>query len=299
MLSRKEALYYDEQLHPAFAGYLFDGTITERDAVAALFHLLTKGILEPSWKNGNILKAIVGIKRTSRKPILPFNQTLIDKMFGSKDEMSAKEIGGLIKKQTIQDVIKNHLSAIAAFPVINEELQFTFGKHGKVNFSVNGNAVDTVEEANAFRKTLYKILLPVLVGVGFLFVGFHLVYKTYIPQGNYYYFSQNISIQIARNSNNDNSLLFTGIALIAVGLFSLFAFAFSKKTVSYDFKDNVIPIAKKKYDELYTFIKTHPLQKHRFINEFLAFAIAFGFDDSWHKDFELEKEINIDKSPLT
>lgn len=30
MITKKEALYYDEQLHPAFAGYLHDGTITEK-----------------------------------------------------------------------------------------------------------------------------------------------------------------------------------------------------------------------------------------------------------------------------
>lgn len=68
-----------------------------------------------------------------------------------------------------------------------------------------------------------------------------------------------------------NTLLSAGGIFVAVILLVLFSFVFSKKTVSYDFKDKVIPVAKKKYDELYEFIKIHPLPKHRFINELLVF----------------------------
>lgn len=78
----------------------------------------------------------------------------------------------------------------------------------------------------------------------------------------------------------------------------LFVFTFSKKTINYDFQNSIVPIAKKKYEDLHEFIKTHPLPKHRFINEFLAFSIAFGLDDSWHKDFGVDKEVRIDTSPL-
>lgn len=133
MLTAKQALFYDEQLHPAFAGYLHDGSISSKDALAAIFHLLTKGLVDPIWEDGSMNKKIVGIK----------------------------------------------------------------------------------------------------------------------------------------------------------------------KTISYDFENKIIPLARKKYIELYEFIKKHPLPKHRFINEFLSFNIAFGFDDSWFKDFNLDKEIKISETPIT
>ena len=85
MLTQKEALYYDEQLHPAFAGYLHDGAITERDVLAAVFHLLTKGILDPVWEDGSMLKNIVGARKTKKTSILPFNQLLVEKILGSKN----------------------------------------------------------------------------------------------------------------------------------------------------------------------------------------------------------------------
>lgn len=297
MLTRKEALYYDEQLHPAFAGYLHDGTVTERDALATLFHLLTKGILIPIWEDGSMLKNIVGARKMKRTSILPFNQLMVEKMFGLKEEISAQEIGNLIKNGEIQKIIKDNLHAVAAFPIINEELKFTLGKHGRVNFSVNGNPVDTVKEATAFRKLLYKIFLPVFLGVGILLIVVYFLYIKFTPGDNFSYITPNISIQMS-GDGNPNALLLNGGIFVTVILLVLFSFVFSKKTVSYDFKDKVIPVAKKKYDELYEFIKTHPLPKHRFINEFLAFSITFGFDDSWHKDFGLDKEIEIDTTPI-
>lgn len=298
MLTQKEALYYDEQLHPAFAGYLFDGTITERDGLAAIFHLLTKGIVEPVWEQESMLKQIVAVRKTSRTSILPFNKVLIDKMFGSKSELSAKEIGNLIKNGTIKSIIQDNLQAIAAFPIINEELKFTLGKHGTVNFSVNGNKVDTLEEATAFRKLLYRLLLPLFLGLGALMVGLAYLFYKVAPSGqDLNYNSPNVSVNIQGGSGS--SLLMTGGIFVLVITLILFTFIFSKKTVIYDLKNKVEPIAKKKYQELYEFIKAHPLPKHRFINEFLAFSIAFGFDNSWHKDFGLDKEIKVDVTPLT
>lgn len=297
MLTKKEALYYDEQLHPAFAGYLFDGTITERDALAAIFHLLTKGVLEPVWEEGSMLKAIAGAKRTPRTSLLPFNQILIDKMFDSKDELSAKEIGDLVKNGTIKNIIKDNLHAIAAFPIINEELKFTLGKHAAVNFTVNGNPMDTVEEATSLRKLLYKLMLPLFLGLGLLMIGLSFIFNRIAPNGqDFVYNSSNVSVNIQGGSGS--SMLLTGGIFVLVITLVLFSFIFSKKTVTYDLKDKIEPIAKKKYEELYQFIKAHPLPKHRFINEFLAFAIAFGFDDSWHKDFGLDAEIKIDSTPI-
>lgn len=289
MLTRKEAIYYDEQLHPAFAGYLFDGTITEQDTLAAIFHLLTKGVLEPVWEDGSMLKTIVGVKKTSKATLLPFNQVLVDQIFGSSKELSAKEIGKLIKEGTLKELIQDNLHAIAAFPIINKELKFTLGKHATVSFSVNGNLVDTVEEATAFKKLLFKLILPLFLGVGLLLISISIIFN---KADN----SSNVLVNIQGGSGS--SMLLTGGIFVLVITLIVFSFIFSKKTVTYDLKDKVVPIAKRRYVELYEFIKAHPLPKHRFINEFLAFAIAFGFDDSWHKDFGLDPEIKVDTTPM-
>lgn len=299
MLTQEDARYYDQQLHPAFAGYLHDGTITQRDALATIFNLLTRGSIDPIWKDNSILKGIDGVRLMRRQPKYGFEQFVIDKLFGSKRELSTKEVSEFIKSGEIQKLIKDNLSAISAFPIINEELKFTLGKHGKVNFSVNGNPVDTIEEATAFKRMLYKILLPIFLGIGILLLAGYVLFLRYLPQGNYSYSNPNISIQIQGDGNASSSLLLTGGIFIVVILSILFAFVFSKKTVSYSFKNDVVPIAQKKYNELYEFIKSHRLKPHRFTNEFLAFSIAFGLDNSWYIDFWLDEEIKIDESPLT
>lgn len=298
MLTEKEALYYDEQLHPAFAGYLHDGTVTQRDALATIFNLLTRGSLDPIWKDNNMLKGIEGVRLMKRQPKFGFEQIIIEKLFGAKKELTTKEVSEFIKSGEIQLLIKNNLSAISAFPIINEELKFTLGKHSKVNFSVNGNPVDTIEEATAFKRILYKILLPIFLGIGVILVLGYFAFTKSLPQGNFSYSNPNVLIQVQGDGNAGNSLLLTGGIFIIVIFSILFAFIFSKKTLSYNFRNDVVPIAKKKYTELYEFIKSHPLKPHRFTNEFIAFSIAFGLDNSWHKDFGLEEEIKIDESPL-
>lgn len=297
MLTRKEALYYDEQLHPAFAGYIFDGTVTERDVLSTLLHLLTRGVLSPIWKDGNMNKTIVGMRKIHRKPAYEFEEKIITSIFQDNQEASSERIKEVINSGEIQEIIKNNLRAIETFPIIQEQLNFRLGKHIPLHISINGETVDTVKEANQFNSLMKRFLLPLFIVISalLLFVYF-LISK--IPPGNLNYNSPNISIQGNIQRSPDGMLLTVGILLVTgIGMFLLFTF--SRKTVSYSFKDDIIPTAKKKYEELYRFIKDHPLPKHKFVNEFLAFSIAFGLDDSWFKDFGLEKEINIDKTPIT
>lgn len=298
MLTRKEALYYNEQLHPAFASYLFNGTITQRDCLATIFHLLTKGMLEPIWKDGSMQKSIIGVRKVRTTSNLEFNQVVINKIFGSNTELSIKEIGTMIKNGVVKDIIEKNLNVIATFQIINEELKFTLGKHGTVNFSVNGNKVDTIEETTAFKRLLYRLLLPLFLGIGALIIGLSFLFNHIAPSGqDFAYNNQNVSVNIQGGSGS-GMLLTGGILIFSIAII-LFSFIFSKKTLTYDFKNKIEPIAKKKYKKLYEFIKSYPLPKHRFTNEFLAFSIAFGLDDSWNTDFGLEKEVQIDSTPMT
>lgn len=298
MLTKKEAFYYDEQLHPAFAGYLHDGTITKRDALATLFNLLTRGLMDPIFIEHNILKGVAGGRKMRRKPKYHFEQLIVDELFKDTREVSAKKMGAYIETGKIQKIIKENLNALAHFPIIREKLNFRLGKHGVVKFSTNGDEVDTIEEASFFRNRLYKVITPIFLGIGFLLTLAYFFLKDLLKRGDFSYSSPNVSIQIQSNGDSASGLILTAAILIIVILAILLSFIFSKKEITYDFQKDIVPVAKQRYEELYKFLENHPLQKHRFTNEFLAFSIAFGLDDSWFADFGLDKEIKIDKSPI-
>ena len=112
MLSEKEAQYYNEQLHPAFAGYLQDGSITDRDSLAAVFYLLTKNFLSPIWQQGNMLKELVGVRKTRRKASLDFDQKLIHLILADQDETSTEKIGDLIRDKSVHDLVRQNLRSI-------------------------------------------------------------------------------------------------------------------------------------------------------------------------------------------
>jgi hypothetical protein len=103
------------------------------------------------------------------------------------------------------------------------------------------------------------------------------------------------AFNIESNSQADPRiiLLFIGIVFLFVTIIIFMTFTYSKKKISYNFMQDIVPKTKVKYDELREFLQNHPLPKHKYINEFLAFSIAFGFDDSWYKDFGLDSEIMI------
>lgn len=301
MLSKQQALFYNEQLHPAFAGYLHDGEISERDALATIMSLLKYGYIDPIWKKGDMLLGIEGVRLLRKKPRFEFEQLIIDYFFKNKQEITVEEIGDYIKNGTIQDLIKQNLQAISAFPIINNELKFKLGEHGQINFSVNGNPVDSIEEATKFKKTLKYILLPIFAGIGILMILLSLLFKNFnLSSETNTFNNRNVSIQVSGDlTTGANTFLLTGGIMLGVILLIAASFYFSKKTVTYSFEDKVIPLAKTKYAELFEFLKKYPLQPHRITNEFLAFSIAFGLDNSWQKDFGLEEEIKIDDSPMT
>ena len=60
MITREAAADYREQLHPAFAGYLHDGEISERDCLAIIFQLFAIGVLTPVWEDGSMGRIVTG-----------------------------------------------------------------------------------------------------------------------------------------------------------------------------------------------------------------------------------------------
>lgn len=282
MITQEEAYNYKEQLHPAFAGYLHDGTVNQRDVLATLFQLFKKDALIPEFSENNMLRNIHSVRRGKKKPQFAFEEELIDTFLANEHHVSSKHIGEIIEKGFGEEIIKNHVSVIEKFPIIENTLQFS---DGRVRFSLNGEQIDTIEEAQDFKKKMNWIIMPVLFGVGLLLVML-------------YFLVQSGSMQVNIESDVPNPeiwILYSGGICLFVALSMFLAFTFSKKTVTYSFENNVLPKAKEYYDQLYEYMKTHPLKDHVFTNEFLPHTIAFGLDDSWQKDFGLEKEIQVDE----
>lgn len=266
MITREEALHYQEQLHPAFAGYIHDGFISERDCLAVIFHFFQKGILEPVWEDGSMNKRLLAARMTGTHPHYPFEAFFLSALFGEKKELSAKEIGKYIKSNILQEILKQNVLAIRAFPIVNQELQF-FVNNSPIEFTLNDQKVNTPEMARKFRNTMLFILLPASIFMIIAFVGMTDFQKEF----------------------DFGAYVVPSLMLIIIGTMA-FTFFFSEKRLQYDFENKVVPLAKKKYDELLVFMKAHPLKKHTFVNEFLPFAIAFGLDTSWQGDFGLEAE---------
>jgi hypothetical protein len=301
MITKEEAKYYNEQLHPAFAGYLYDGNITQKDALATIFNLLIRGCIDPVWKDNNILKGIIGARLMNRKPQFVFEQQILDLLFKEKQELSVKEIRRFIVNNDIQKIIKKNLNAVLAFPIINEELQFKLGFLGRLNIVINGNPINTVEKANSFRRIVNRIFpfalisISVLTMFGYLFALLMLKTEDILAGLS----TKDVSLESNKTfREHPEILLKISIIWTVIVIIYYLIFTLSKKVVTYEFKNKIAPVAKEKYIELYEFLKKYPLEKHRFTNEFLAFSIAFGLDTSWNKDFELEEEIQVDQSPI-
>ena len=65
---------------------------------------------------------------------------------------------------------------------------------------------------------------------------------------------------------------------------------FAKKYVSFNISNSEqIHKEKLRYSEVSNLLSKYPLNQHQITNEFLPFSIAFGIDQSWNKDFGLEK----------
>lgn len=271
MITKEQAYEYSQQLHPAFAGYLHDGMVSQRDAVACIMHMLQKGSLYPIFQEGNMQKNIVMVG-LGKPGEYEFEKKIQNSLFsGVRKEITTKEIGNKIKYGTIQEIITNNVEVISKFKIINQELDFKLGK-AKAVIKVNGEKVDTIEEFQRYKGINTIVALAVVIpNIIILFV-------------------MRDSIRFS-----NSSILF----YIAAFIFTLMLPYILKKKVNYEFRDKIEPLALQKYTYLYEYMKNYPLRKHTFTNEFLAHAIAFGLDDSWYKDFGLRKEDEIDFGPLS
>lgn len=274
MITREAAADYREQLHPAFAGYLHDGEISERDCLAIIFQLFAIGVLTPVWEDGSMGQSLQSVILTGKKTRFSFEKLFITVLFGDRKEMSAREVGNVIRQGTLQTILYDNVHAIRDFPIINKSLQF-YIQDVPIEYTLNGQKVDTPERAKQMKYADLIVFIPIMI----IFVAFFSILLYQETGGDIRKFSfQEYYIAIA-----------TLFMVLVFGMLSISPF-FTRKKIAYDFEKKVVPVAKKKYDELFDFMQKNPLPQHTFVNEFLPFAIAFGLDTSWQKDFGISNQ---------
>ena len=103
MITEPTALKYKQELHPAFAGYLHDGAISNRDQLASIFALADYGSIDFIYEDNNLTKPIKTLRKTNINSIKesPLNEDNLK--FGNKKNIKINfnvngvEINSLVK----------------------------------------------------------------------------------------------------------------------------------------------------------------------------------------------------------
>ena len=285
MLTKEQALHYSEQLHPAFAGYLHDGIVSERDAIALIMYFVQKSFVTAQWQDDSLCKNIKSIKKTTKVPTLDFDKKVLNELFSKSDTLSSKDIKNLITSGLLKKLILGNLQAIQTFPIIYNDIKFNHGDDVFIPFLHRNRIIDTFSEIKMFERdsklTAFAILLITIVLL--------------IPTNDFVDIPRAI---MGERPIKIDAITVTLFALIFAYTTFYYSYISSKKQVEYQFYNEVVPIAQKKYAELYDFLSNYPLENHNIVNEFLPYSIAFGIDKSWLGDFGLSAEPKIESSPL-
>ncbi len=267
MLTQPEAESYNASLHPAFAGYLLDGEVTNVDTLATIFKLFNTRALSPIFEDNQLTKRIVAVRRGEIPPQLKFEKDMLGILFENDTEVTSQELGTKIQDPRIKELIMTSLIALTEIKIISQELEVYRGKQKIVFYQrLPGGGYKTINTVSG-----YKGVIGLLLGMALLMAG------------------------IGVYSLKDNIYLST--VTIGAAIFITIAgllYAFAKRVIKVDFGTEVLPKAKVKYDELFNFLKANPLQPHVFTNTFLPFSIAFGLDQSWNADFNLGHELTFE-----
>jgi len=291
MITLPEARELREQLSPAFAGYVTDGNISDRDVLATLMDLIVRGYIgldAESQKKPAKVRKIYFVKTSDS--LLPFEKKFMEVLFKEKKELKTGDVKGIIESKVLHKVIKNSSNELASSKVLKPILLF-FNKNKerkRVYYSIGTyrHEIKTVEDLEAYLaltkfkpKTLsFNIFILLLTGCALLF------------------FSDKI--------NSERTLevfLAFGFATLLFATASWIGYkrALKTKGVLYlEFKGNKKPFMKEAYEELFEFISEYPLKTQRLYNEFMPHSVAFGLDTSWNKSFDILTEPVVISKPM-
>jgi len=262
VFSLEEAKKFSRINHPVFAGYLLDGVVSELDLLATVFFLIRGSYLIPIFKDSNLSSSLIGIRKGLKKPPSMFDKIFIKELFNNSNEISSKQVGEKIKSDSLQFTMNYCFEVFTNIEAKNK-------KHFEKNLSNQ-----LVEIEDKFEKSFdikdKKISITITIVLAVLAI-IRLFYERDLFPGILFF-------------------ILVGILLYA----DVYSYFIAKKHVFYKLSSNVdIVKMRNDYESLYDFLSKYPLDNHYITNEFLPFSITFGIDQSWNRDFGLEKYIRI------
>lgn len=249
MLSFETAKKYNEQMHPAFAGLIHDGKVSQEDVLGEIFKLILNGNLILHFEENSLTKRIVSVSISNKKPKLEFEELLIKYIFEGSEELSSLKIGERLKDKAIQDFLRYKIRKTLDINIDDREFYQRDSSQG-----IRYNIYDYKLSRSSYIVLMFILGIASIISI-FLF---------------------------------DSKASWFTISIFVLCLFGFVDILKYKRNRIYSFKGQNINELRTKYNDLYEFLKQSPLQPHTLTNEFLPFSIAFRLDKSWYKDFGLK-----------
>jgi len=288
IISLEEAQSLREQLRPAFAGYVTDGNISDRDVLATLMDLIVRGKI---GMDADTQKKPVKVNRVywlgDGEGLLPFEKEFIATLFTHKKELSADEVHMWIDSKELHEVIFRNLEFLQNFGIAKSLLLVEGERRiyrGQLYLTIPNTKkkrpVRTLEDLDLYREQVRSNAWSWLVLLGFIFLIFSI---RFLPFLKYNPAIGNIWLLVA----------ILPLFAIIYGVIKLNGIRYLKKFLELQFNNNIIPFTKKRYEDLFDFIQSYPLKEQRLYNEFMPHAVALGLDTSWNESFGIGKEIVV------
>jgi len=316
IITLNEARLLREQLRPAFAGYVTDGNVSDRDVLGTIMNLIARGYIGvdlDTQVRPNMIRSIYLV--TSSGLLLPFEKSFLRALFSPSRVLSPGGVRKKILSGVLHRVIEENTLALVESKIARKLLIVLDekGKRKDVTFLTEsgtlmhirtvGDLVEIRKMGEDVARELASSLTMLVVFVSFLFAAGMLLYSLLQSSSTSYDLIGIVGFPLAM-------VMVLGMIffLAAITFFSRLenlptvfvrlitylqnrsALKNTKNLLLLQFRDNVTPYMKGRYEELFDFIKAAPLKQQRIYNEFMPHAVAFGLDTSWNESFEIDTE---------
>jgi hypothetical protein len=315
-ISLDEARLLREQLKPAFAGYTTDGNISDRDVLGTVMDLVAReyiGIDLDTQAAPNKVRRLYLAKWSQN--LLSFEKDFLRVLFAGSRSIGVKTLKDKVQSGALHRVILENTLALAETKIARQLLLVLdeCGQRKDIAYLTQGGSVIKVrtvgdlvdlkssgEEISHDLSIQFLVLILVVASISIAILGvlsltaFSSAHSDFVgivgyPLGFAFLLITLFTVIGVVFRDYLSELPFT--------LFHLLDYLRNKRELSrtrnlllLQFQENVAPYVKNKYEELFDFIRSHPLKQQRIYNEFMPHAVAFGLDTSWNESFGIPIE---------
>lgn len=288
-MGQSEAEELRKRLKPAFAGFVTDGNISDRDVLATILDLIVKGNIGIDADTQKEPIELRKLNYVSRDNVLLFENDFINELFSDSKEMAAEQVREKIRSNKLHVIIANGMNQVLEGAKLKRSF-LVWKQNGRdVASKLDSSLIISYAEPLAAAK--YFIGFVIFVFFIIFLIDFTPMFSVF-PTGGF-------------------SLFFLASSLIMMVFFVIFVVRMLRRhkrisTKSFPGAYMVLDYAgepptrfRAKYAELFGFIKTFPLSQQRLYNEFMPYAVAFGLDSRWNETFGIQKEAPLHSIPFS